>query len=967
MVKGKKKYRPELRVLSWARDQNSVGPDPPISLLITGLSALTTNQEIAIQFRSFGDISETKLHVDPSNGASLGLCRVCYRKSKSNHRAASDAARAAVEKMHGAKLGGHIIKVEFDDDGHLRDIRAEELIKEREAAAAAAAAALVVKSAVATPRSNNTSSTAPRGPKAMRPTSGVLRNDSPDLSTKDDRESRSDKPEPKRYGKDSNFRARDQSKISSGTSETTKRIGHYAYIFISAKVLPLHKVTAQELQLHFSGKKNRDIFTDAYGFYVLFDTDDLAGHAQRTMDKSTFLGYRLHMELHKAKKGPSILNEKPLGGAFKKTFQPVKPTIDPVMEATLRVVKELQEVFLRDIKSRVTGPALLEFLDPANFADVTNNKTASSETVERHRASVFPNTLTNLVNTQREPDLTMNKKLSDVLSHIPRFKKKKSLAKHSGRMTVNHRMDHHAMFSNGSDLSEEDSEEKFSERPSSIALSIDLEDEGANTPLRNAQTKLKARTLTKKEELPSELSDLSSDSDDHSQSVASDTPKLEQGKAINGASAQLAGGLTKTRTHRNHSVDFTSSDEEEAPGSQQIFRSSLKSSSFEPESLKSELLHAELKTEAITEVDGEDNVAIDDLPDLVVPDYKSKAGKPGQKAKKNSKEKQVVPPTRIDSPDDIVSDRDTEDETAIVAATNDMQSPGDEDDVVLDLDGIQSIVKDDEDLLLLREVLRDVVPAEIQDVGLWAWRQKESKAAHAHGVRGVVKQIKDIGYNRVNATGSAKTEGYYPIPDIEKSYYLPNRNRAVVTEPGVSNSSSRMNRANNRRQAAGIEAQRQTLEAQTDLLRFNALKSRKKQLKFSRSAIHDWGLYALEHIEKGDMVIEYVGEIIRQQVADHREKRYERQGIGSSYLFRIDEDTVIDATKCGNIARFINHSCDPSCTAKIITVYGQKKIVIYAQRDIGLGEEITYDYKFPLEDEKIPCLCGSPICRKFLN
>ena len=34
------------------------------------------------------------------------------------------------------------------------------------------------------------------------------------------------------------------------------------------------------------------------------------------------------------------------------------------------------------------------------------------------------------------------------------------------------------------------------------------------------------------------------------------------------------------------------------------------------------------------------------------------------------------------------------------------------------------------------------------------------------------------------------------------------------------------------------------------------------------------------------------------------------QGIGSSYLFRIDLDYVVDATKCGNLARFINHCCE---------------------------------------------------------
>ena len=76
------------------------------------------------------------------------------------------------------------------------------------------------------------------------------------------------------------------------------------------------------------------------------------------------------------------------------------------------------------------------------------------------------------------------------------------------------------------------------------------------------------------------------------------------------------------------------------------------------------------------------------------------------------------------------------------------------------------------------------------------------------------------------------------------------------------------------------------------------------------------------------MIIEYVGDRVRQRVADLREINYQKQGIGSSYLFRIDEDTVVDATKKGGIARFINHSCMPNCTAKIIKVDGTKRIVI---------------------------------------
>ncbi|KAK6939163.1 SET domain [Dillenia turbinata] len=144
-----------------------------------------------------------------------------------------------------------------------------------------------------------------------------------------------------------------------------------------------------------------------------------------------------------------------------------------------------------------------------------------------------------------------------------------------------------------------------------------------------------------------------------------------------------------------------------------------------------------------------------------------------------------------------------------------------------------------------------------------------------------------------------------------------------------------------------------------DLLKATQLKARKKRLRFQRSKIHDWGLVALEPIEAEDFVIEYVGELIRPRISDIRERQYEKMGIGSSYLFRLDDGYVVDATKRGGIARFINHSCEPNCYTKVISVEGQKKIFIYAKRYIAAGEEITYNYKFPLEEKKIPCNCGS--------
>lgn len=156
-------------------------------------------------------------------------------------------------------------------------------------------------------------------------------------------------------------------------------------------------------------------------------------------------------------------------------------------------------------------------------------------------------------------------------------------------------------------------------------------------------------------------------------------------------------------------------------------------------------------------------------------------------------------------------------------------------------------------------------------------------------------------------------------------------------------------------------------DTNTDFFKVNQLKYRKKMIKFARSRIHGWGLYAMEPIAPDDMIVEYVGQKVRNTVADVREKAYERRGIGSSYLFRIDDTTVIDATRMGNFARFINHSCQPNCYAKVVTVDGDKRIVIYSKTLINKGDEITYDYKFPIEEDKVDCLCGAPNCRGTLN
>lgn len=71
-----------------------------------------------------------------------------------------------------------------------------------------------------------------------------------------------------------------------------------------------------------------------------------------------------------------------------------------------------------------------------------------------------------------------------------------------------------------------------------------------------------------------------------------------------------------------------------------------------------------------------------------------------------------------------------------------------------------------------------------------------------------------------------------------------------------------------------------------------------------------------------------------------REKRYMAQNRGV-YMFRVDDEYFIDVTLCGGLARYINHSCDPNCSTRILPYNDDKKIIIIANRPIRQGEEVS--------------------------
>ncbi|ESQ51749.1 hypothetical protein EUTSA_v10016217mg [Eutrema salsugineum] len=142
----------------------------------------------------------------------------------------------------------------------------------------------------------------------------------------------------------------------------------------------------------------------------------------------------------------------------------------------------------------------------------------------------------------------------------------------------------------------------------------------------------------------------------------------------------------------------------------------------------------------------------------------------------------------------------------------------------------------------------------------------------------------------------------------------------------------------------------------------------RKRLAFGKSGIHGFGIFAKLPHRAGDMVIEYTGELVRPSIADKREHLIYNSMVGAgTYMFRIDEERVIDATRAGSIAHLINHSCVPNCYSRVISVNGDEHIIIFAKRDVAKWEELTYDYRFFSTDERLSCSCGFPGCRGVVN
>lgn len=124
-------------------------------------------------------------------------------------------------------------------------------------------------------------------------------------------------------------------------------------------------------------------------------------------------------------------------------------------------------------------------------------------------------------------------------------------------------------------------------------------------------------------------------------------------------------------------------------------------------------------------------------------------------------------------------------------------------------------------------------------------------------------------------------------------------------------------------------------------------------LAIGKSRIHGKGCFAAIPFHQNQRIAEYVGERVSLAEAERR-----RCAAGEQCICDVDFDWAIDGSRGGNGTQYVNHSCQPN---SYVIVF-EKRIFIYALREIAPGEEITTDYLYELYSDQTRCRCRTATC-----
>lgn len=980
----------------------AVAAAPATSVVVTGFDPMTPLSQISALFSSFGEIGDLDNKSDPVTGRFLGICSIGYQDCLSFQgggpiSAILAAKTAYLEGKRGQRIGLKTIHIAIDRDGTVMEKLVEKAIalqrkesgftKQSRPQPSPSPSAAVTPSSAGFAKSTRPPPTAPKGPSgkpSLRPQPAYI----PTFAAAP----------PPPFAAIPKIEKPPIKPIVAGLVETTPIADtlKLPYVFIAHCYVPVMSTTIPHLKKRMRMYDWREVRCDETGYFVTFE-QSRNGQMEA---KKVFHGchmqplftYVMNLELH--------LNGNPKAvGAAGEQPLPTGPTgpvdfvyskqayrlrkehdldleeekrqrakdLDPSRAVVQLVIQELRDKLLEDVKSRIVAPVLYEYLDPSKHVD--RRKALGLDDFDASRThnltdegSRTPDSRLGYGLMNRRP---LGNKNLNILS-LPKIgkragtdrgmvgfrdeRRKAPPTRHNVRPLF-HQL---AQFHDEEDSDDEQrtsitrDTEDLESRPASRMSMTSLSDDDDELLRKATKRRLHAREESEMED------SVAKDEFRSAKATAEDLiiAKLERNIYEMSPSSRKRKRLVQELDARKRQK---ADDELFGIGRTDLDRD-------DSEDVK--MPDAETPTEATPEVDS-------DVPKALVKKPKAK-----RKTKKQILEEQEAlrqaqaEAEAAEIVDNVLEFAEEEEALAEaaewrpevewgVSAEEPLPTVDDDEDILPDLRGWQACLFDDEDLQYLSSAMQSKLAMNIGDPMAWAWKQEQIRNLKPGFQPGSLRTEPPIGgYYVPNPSGSARTEPLRKILESEKSKYLPHRIKvqkarekreaeAKRDPSGVKQvvelpkASSRGKRADDRRTVKDLDRQREMLQGSgddADVLRFNQLQKRKKPVKFARSAIHNWGLYSLERIQTSEMIIEYVGEKIRQEVADLREIKYTESGIGSSYLFRIDEGTVVDATKKGGIARFINHSCSPNCTAKIIRVGGTKRIVIYALRDIEKGK-----------------------------
>ena len=138
-----------------------------------------------------------------------------------------------------------------------------------------------------------------------------------------------------------------------------------------------------------------------------------------------------------------------------------------------------------------------------------------------------------------------------------------------------------------------------------------------------------------------------------------------------------------------------------------------------------------------------------------------------------------------------------------------------------------------------------------------------------------------------------------------------------------------------------------------------------RRIQVRKSGVHGKGVFSIAPLAKGEIIIEYKGQVITWKQAQRRHP-HDPNDPDHTFYFHVDDKHVIDAKFGGNAARWINHACTPNCEADEI----DGRIFIKALRRIAPDTELFYDYGLIIDEpytkklkKQFECRCGTKGCR----